>query len=77
MNEMVLAGTLSPRSLTTLTYALCSFANFGSLAILIGGISALAPNRKEEVIAMGLRSLLIGLLVGFSSAAVAGVLLTA
>ena len=58
-----------------LTYALCSFANFGSLAILIGGLTALAPERKEEVVGMGLRSLLAGLLAGFSTAAVAGVLL--
>lgn len=77
MQEMVLAGELSPRAVMIVTYALCSFANFGSLAILIGGISALAPDRKEEVISMGLRSLLTGLLVGFSSAAVAGVLLEA
>ena len=77
MHEMVLAGQLSARAVMITTYALCSFANFGSLAILIGGISALAPDRKEEVISMGLRALLTGLLVGFSSAAVAGVLMKA
>ena len=75
MKEMIAAGLLSPRAVMILTYALCSFANFGSLAILIGGLSALAPERKEEVVSMGLRALLTGLLAGFCTAAVAGVLL--
>ncbi|MEW6532622.1 MAG: nucleoside transporter C-terminal domain-containing protein [Thermodesulfobacteriota bacterium] len=74
MQTMVKAGELSPRAVTILTYALCSFANFGSLAILIGGISALAPERREEVIGMGLRSLLAGLFAGFLTAAIAGTL---
>jgi CNT family concentrative nucleoside transporter len=74
MQRMVQAGTLSPRAVTICTYALCSFANFGSLAILIGGISALAPERKEEVVGMGLWALVAGLLAGFLTAAVAGVL---
>jgi CNT family concentrative nucleoside transporter len=74
MQEMIAAGELAPRSEMILTYALCSFANFGSLAILIGGISALAPERKEEVAAMGLRALLAGLLAGFLTASVAGCL---
>lgn len=74
MQEMVTAGELSPRSEMILTYALCSFANFGSLAILIGGISALAPERKEEVSGLGLRALAAGLLAGFMTAAIAGCL---
>ncbi|MDQ7783575.1 MAG: nucleoside transporter C-terminal domain-containing protein [Desulfomonilaceae bacterium] len=74
MQEMVTAGELAPRSVMILTYALCSFANFGSLAILIGGISALAPDRKHEVIALGLRALAAGLLAGFLTATVAGCL---
>jgi CNT family concentrative nucleoside transporter len=74
LKEMVAAGELSPRSIMIMTYALCSFANFGSLAILIGGVSALAPNRREEVIQMGLWALLAGLLAGFLTAAVAGAL---
>lgn len=75
LQTMVSAGELQPRSVTILTYALCSFANFGSLAILIGGIGALIPERREEVIGMGLRALLAGLLAGFSTAAVAGALI--
>ena len=75
MKTMVAAGELSPRAVMILTYSLCSFANFGSLAILIGGISTIAPNRKDDVIAMGMRALLTGLLAGFLTAAVAGVLM--
>jgi CNT family concentrative nucleoside transporter len=58
-----------------MTYALCSFANFGSLAILIGGLSALAPERRSEIAGLGLKSLLAGLLAGFMTAAMAGFLL--
>jgi CNT family concentrative nucleoside transporter len=75
MQAMVKAGELAPRTVMVLTYAMCTFANFGSLAILIGGISALAPERREEVIGMGLRSLLTGLLAGFMTAAIAGTLI--
>lgn len=74
MKEMVAAGELSPRAVMVLTYALCNFANFGSMAILIGGMSALAPERREEIVGMAPRSLLCGLLAGFSTAAVAGTL---
>jgi CNT family concentrative nucleoside transporter len=74
MQKMALAGTLSPRSFTIATYALCSFANFGSLAILIGGIGGLAPERRSEVARFGLRALLAGFLAGLMTAAVAGIL---
>ncbi len=75
MKEMIAAGELSPRAVAVCTYALCSFANFGSVGILIGGISALAPDRKEEVIRMGMRALLSGVMAGFLTAAVAGTLI--
>jgi len=74
MKEMVDAGLIGPRTTMMLTYALCSFANFGSLAILIGGISALAPERKQEVIEMGIKALLTGFLAGLMTASVAGTL---
>jgi len=72
---MVSEGAISPRGTMILTYALCSFANFGSLAILIGGLSALAPERRSEIAGLGLKSLLAGLLAGFMTAAMAGLLL--
>jgi CNT family concentrative nucleoside transporter len=67
-------GTLGARSVTITTYALCSFANFGSLAILIGGIGGIAPERKKEVASMGLKALAAGCLAGFMTATVAGVI---
>lgn len=75
MKEMVAAGELSQRAVMILTYAMCNFANFGSMAILIGGMTALAPERREEIVSMALRSLLCGLLTGFCTAAVAGTLM--
>jgi CNT family concentrative nucleoside transporter len=74
MKEMIAANELSPRTVMILTYALCNFANFGSMAILIGGMTALAPQRKDEIVGMALRSMFCGLLSGFSTAAVAGTL---
>jgi len=74
MQQMVQEGALSPRSFTIATYALCSFANFGSLAILIGGIGGLAPERKTEVARLGMKALLAGFLAGLMTAAVAGIL---
>jgi len=68
-------GALAPRSATIASYALCGFANFGSLAILIGGIGGLAPSRRGEVAELGLRSILSGSLATFMTACVAGVLL--
>ena len=68
-------GTLSPRSITIATYGLCSFANFGSLAILIGGIGGLVPERKKEVSRLGLKALLGGTLAGFMTATIAGILI--
>ncbi len=68
-------GALAPRSAVIASYALCGFANFGSLAILLGGIGGLAPSRRAEVARFGLRSILTGSLATFMTACVAGVLL--
>jgi CNT family concentrative nucleoside transporter len=66
--------TFSPRSRLILTYALCGFANFGSLGIMIGGLGAMVPERREEVVRLGLRSILSGTVATCLSGAVAGVL---
>jgi CNT family concentrative nucleoside transporter len=66
--------TFAPRSRLILTYALCGFANFGSLGIVIGGLGAMLPERRHEVVALGLRSILSGTLATCMSGAVAGVL---
>jgi concentrative nucleoside transporter, CNT family len=74
MQQLITAGELSQRAITVMTFGLCSFANFGSLAILIGSVSALAPERREEVNSLGYLALITGLLSGFLTTAVAGTL---
>ena len=69
------AGAIGARSAVIASYALCGFANFGSLAIMIGGIGGLAPERRGEVVELGLRSIVSGTLASFSTACVAGMLL--
>ncbi len=73
--ELQAAGALSPRASIIASYALCGFANFGSLAILLGGIGGLAPERRPEVAQLGLRAILAGSLATFMTACVAGMLL--
>ncbi|MBI5642870.1 MAG: NupC/NupG family nucleoside CNT transporter [Deltaproteobacteria bacterium] len=75
MQGYITAGTLSPRSITIATYALCGFANFGSIAILIGGIGSIAPERKKEVARLSLKALVSGVIASFMTAAIAGILL--
>ena len=70
-----LKGTLDPKSFTIATYALCGFANLSSIAIQIGGIGALAPNRKSDLARMGLKAVAAGTMANFMSACIAGVLL--
>ncbi len=66
------AGSFSPRTRIILTYALCGFANFGSLGIMIGGLGAMVPTRRAEVVALGFRSILGGTLATCISGALAG-----
>ncbi len=68
------AGSLSSRTELIMTYALCGFANFGSLGIMIGGMGAMAPERREEIVGLGLRSIVSGNVASFMSGAVIGVL---
>ena len=65
-------ATFSPRSRMILTYALCGFANFGSLGIVIGGLGAMVPARRAEIVQLGLRTILSGTLATCMSGAVAG-----
>lgn len=82
LNEMVayvdlsrIADTLNPKSFMLASFALCSFGNFGSIAIQIGGIGELAPNQKKNLARLGLRALICGTLSCYLSAAIVGVLL--
>ena len=70
-----LKGSLDPKSFTICTYALCGFANFSSIGIQIGGIGALAPNRRHDLARLGLRAMFAGTLANFMTATIAGFLL--
>ena len=67
-------NSLSPRSNLILSYALCGFANFGSLGILIGGLSTMAPERREEISQLGLRCIVSGTLATCMTESVIGVI---
>ncbi len=66
------AGTLSPRSRLIMTYALCGFANFGSLGIMLGGMGAMVPERRGEITTLGLKSIVSGTLATCMTGAVVG-----
>lgn len=66
--------TLSPRSLVIMTYAMCGFANPGSLGIMIGGMGTMAPEKRDEIVALGLRSIVAGTLATCMTGAVVGLL---
>jgi CNT family concentrative nucleoside transporter len=66
------ADVLSPRSKLLMTYALCGFANFGSLGILIGGMGAMVPGRRHEIVSLGLKSIVAGTIATCMTAAVVG-----
>jgi concentrative nucleoside transporter, CNT family len=70
-----LQSTLDPKSFTIATFALCGFANFSSIGIQIGGIGALAPERRHDLARLGLRAMLAGTFANFLTATIAGMLL--
>jgi CNT family concentrative nucleoside transporter len=69
------AAQLSPRSKLLMTYALCGFANFGSLGIMIGGMGVMVPERRAEVIDLGMKSVVAGTIATCMTAAIAGLFL--
>lgn len=69
------ADALSPRSRIIMTYALCGFANFGSLGIMLGGLTAMVPERRDEIVALGVRSIVSGTLATLVTAAAVGIIL--
>jgi nucleoside transporter len=81
LNELVafsflgeMKSTLDPRSFTIATFALCGFANFSSIGIQIGGIGALAPNKRGELARLGIRAMLAGTMANLMSASIVGIL---
>ena len=75
LGEAIANGQLSERSRVIASYALCGFANFGSLAILLGGIGGIVPSRRHEVASLGLYAILSGSLASFMTACLAGILI--
>lgn len=82
LNELIAYGrlgpmkaVLDPRSFTIATYALCGFANFSSIGIQIGGIGALAPNKRDELARLGIRAMLAGTAANLMSASIVGLML--
>ena len=82
LNEMVayvdltnIADSISAKSFMLASFALCSFGNFGSIAIQIGGIGELAPNQRKNLARLAVRALICGTLTCYMSAAIVGVLI--
>ena len=82
LNELVafkdlgpLKGVLGDRTFTIATFALCGFANFSSIGIQIGGIGALAPNKREELAKLGIRAMFAGTMANLMSASIVGILM--
>jgi len=68
-------GALSPRSKHIMTYALCGFANFGSLGIMLGGLHSMVPERREEIVGLGLKSIVSGTIATCMTGAMVGVMM--
>ena len=75
LKALIEANAISERSVTIATFALCGFANFSSIGIQLGGIGALAPERRHDLARLGFRALIAGTLANFLSACIAGILL--
>ena len=82
INELVaysdlgaMKAALDPRSVTIATFALCGFANFSSIGIQIGGIGALAPNKRDKLAKLGLRAMIAGTMANLMSASIVGLLM--
>lgn len=82
LNELVaysdlgaMKAALDPRSFTIATFALCGFANFSSIGIQIGGIGALAPNKRDQLARLGFRAMVAGTMANFMSASIVGLLM--
>jgi len=74
LGPMIDEGTVSPRTAMIASFALCGFANFGSVAIQVGGLGALAPERRSDLARLGLRAMFAGAIATCMTACVAGVL---
>jgi CNT family concentrative nucleoside transporter len=76
MAPLIEGDMLDPKSVVIATFALCGFANFSSVAMLIGGLGELAPDRKHDLAKLGIRAMVCGTLASYLSASIAGILYT-
>ena len=74
LQTLIEEGAIAPRSVMIATYALCGFANPGSLGILIAGLSGLVPERRKEITSLGFKSFIAGTLAVFMTACIAGIM---
>jgi CNT family concentrative nucleoside transporter len=75
LTPLIASGALSAKSIIIASFALCGFANFSSVAIQLGGIGALAPNRKADLARLGVKAMICGTLASYISATLAGILM--
>jgi CNT family concentrative nucleoside transporter len=75
LSPMIAQGLLSAKSVVIASFALCGFANFSSVAIQLGGIGVLIPNRKADLARLGLKAMICGTMASYISATLAGILL--
>ncbi|MBD2354185.1 NupC/NupG family nucleoside CNT transporter [Tolypothrix sp. FACHB-123] len=75
LKALIASGKISQRAIIIATYALCNFANIGSIGITIGGLAGLAPDRQHDLARMGVKSMIGGLLASFITACIAGMLI--
>jgi CNT family concentrative nucleoside transporter len=75
LQKLIESKAISERSIIIATYALCGFANLGSIGIQIGGIGGIAPDRQQDLARLGIRAMIGGSLACFMTAAIAGMLL--
>jgi CNT family concentrative nucleoside transporter len=76
MSPLIQGELLDPKSIIIATFALCGFANLSSVAMLIGGLGELAPDRKHDLAKLGMRAMFCGTLASYLSASIAGILYT-
>jgi concentrative nucleoside transporter, CNT family len=75
LKQLIESHKISQRAVIIATYALCNFANIGSIGITIGGIAGMASQRQHDLARLGVRSMIGGLLAGFITACIAGILI--
>lgn len=72
--QLIKSGAISQRTIDLATFALCGFANLGSIAIQIGGLGALVPSRRSEIVQLGFKAMIVGALVNLLTATIAGII---